>query len=138
VAAAALAACGQPAETKVTGAWVRLPAVAGRPGAAYFTIEGGSKPTSLLTVSAPFAIRTEMHESMAGHTGMMSMAPVKDVAVPANATVSFAPGGKHVMLFDIAPSLAAGSKAPLTLGFADGRKIGVQAVVVGAGDPEPR
>lgn len=137
-AAVLLSGCQQPSEVGADGAWVRLPAVNGRPGAAYFTLRGGSQPATLLAVSAPFAVRTELHESMAGHEGMMSMAPIKDVAVPAGATVAFAPGGKHVMLFDIAPTLKPGERAPLTLAFADGKKLEVQAVVVGAGDPAPK
>lgn len=138
VAAMLVTGCQQKAEpVSADGAWVRLPAVAGNPGSAYFTLHGGTDPATLLAVSAPFAIRAELHESMKGHEGMMSMAPVKDVAVAPKAIVKFAPGGKHVMLFDIAPTLQPGTKAPLTLSFADGKKLEVHAVVVGAGDPEP-
>jgi periplasmic copper chaperone A len=150
VALALVSACAQaPAELKADGAWVRLPAVRENPGAAYFTLHGGTEPAVLVQVSARFAVRTELHESMkgmdhgagnmGGHGGAtMSMKPIKDVAVPARGEVAFAPGGKHVMLFDVAPELRAGEKVPLTLSFADGKKVEVQAVVVGAGDPEPK
>ncbi|MEI9849612.1 MAG: copper chaperone PCu(A)C [Sphingomonas sp.] len=127
----------RPAETAVEKAWVRLPAVPGNPGAAYFTIRGGSAPATLLKVSAPFATRTELHESIKGHEGMMSMAPLRQVAVPAGAAVGFAPGGKHVMLFDIGPGVQPGTRVPLGLAFADGRTIETEARVVGAGDPAP-
>lgn len=133
-----VAACQQKAEVKADGAWVRLPAVAGNPGSAYFTIHGGSQATTLLAVTAPFAVRTELHESMKGHAGMTSMAPLKDVAIAPNAIVRFEPGGRHVMLFDVAPTLQPGTRAPLRLTFTDGRKLEVQAIVVGAGDPEPK
>jgi copper(I)-binding protein len=136
VAVASLSAC-QPAETRVDGAWVRLPAVAGQPGAAYFTIHGG-KADTLVAVSAPFALRAEMHESMKGDHGMMSMAPIKDVPVPAGGKVAFEPGGRHVMLFSIGPRVKPGDTVPLTLAFAGGRKIEVQAKVAGAGDPQPK
>ncbi len=133
-----VAACHHaPAELKVTHAWVRLPAVQENPGAAYFTISGGEAPVSLLGVSAPFAIRTELHQSMAGNDNMMSMKPLKQVDVPARGTVTFAPGGYHVMLFDVGPAVHAGTRVPLTLGFADGRKITVDAQVLSAGDPPP-
>lgn len=143
VAVTMLAACSQaPKDASVTDAWVRLPAVAGNPGAAYFKLNAGSEPIMLLDVSARFAVRTELHESMAGaghegHGSMMSMAPLKQVAVPAGASVTFAPAGKHVMLFDVSPSVKAGDKVPLTLALANGRNIEVQASVVGAGDPAP-
>ena len=134
-----VAGCQQKAEpVTVDGAWIRLPAVAGNPGAAYFTLHGGTAPATLLAVSAPFAVRSELHESMKGHEGMMSMASVKDVAVAPKAVVRFEPGGKHVMLFDVAPTLQPGAKAPLSLSFADGKKLRVEAVVDGAGDPDPK
>lgn len=141
VAALALVAgCQQakPADPAVEKAWVRLPAVAGNPGAAYFTLRGGGAPATLLAVSAPFAMRAELHESMAGQAGMVSMAPVKHVALPARAAVKFEPGGRHVMLFDLAPEVKPGDSVPLRLAFADGRSIEARAIVVAAADPAPR
>lgn len=143
---ALLAGCQQASEVGADHGWVRLPGVAGRPGAAYFTIHGGAKPTTLVAVSAPFAIRAEMHESTPdtsapmdhGMKPAMAMAQAKDVAVPAHADVAFAPGGKHVMLFDIAPRVQSGDTVPLTLAFADGKKLEVKAKVVGAGQDEPK
>ncbi|MBX3595637.1 copper chaperone PCu(A)C [Sphingomonas sp.] len=134
LAAAALAGCQQ-AQLGVDGAWVRLPAVPGRPGAAYFTVHGGADATSLLAVSSPAAIRTELHE-MKNVGGMMNMSPLKDVAIPAGQAVAFQPGGKHVMLFDIAPSVRAGTTIPLRLAFANGKTIEVAATVKAAGEAE--
>ena len=138
VAVALLASCQQPAELKADGAWVRLPAAAGRPGAAYFTVHGGDAADTLLAVSTPAALRTELHETGKGEHGMMTMAPIKDVAVPARGALSFAPGGKHVMLFDLGPRVAAGQRIPLRLSFAGGKTLEVQAMVVSAGDPAPK
>ena len=137
VSLATLAACQQPAELKADGAWVRLPAAQGRPGAAYFTLTGGDKADVLLAVSTPAALRVEMHESTKDAQGMMAMKPIRDVAVPARAPLAFVPGGKHLMLFDIGPAVQAGKRIPLALSFASGKRIEVQAMVVGAGDPAP-
>ena len=137
VAVVTLSAC-QPAELKADSAWVRLPAVTGQPGAAYFTIHGGGQADTLVAVAAPFALKAEMHESMKGDHGMMSMAPAKDIPVPAGATVTFAPGGKHVMLFSVGPNVKPGDTVPVTLSFASGKKIEAPAKVVGAGDPAPK
>lgn len=138
IAAAVLSACQQQAaEPRVDEAWVRLPAVSGNPGAAYFTVHGGTQARTLVAVRAPFAVRAEMHESM-NHGGMMSMAPIENVAVPANATLAFAPGGKHVMLYDIAPNVRAGATVPLRLEFSEGAPIEIQARVVAAGDAAPQ
>ena len=132
LAGAALAGC-QPAELGVDDAWVRLPAVQGRPAAAYFTVKGGPQATSLVAVSSPAAIRAEIHE-MKHEGGMMTMAPLKDVPVGAGARVEFKPGGKHVMLYDVAPQVRAGTRIPLRLAFADGKTGDAPAGGGAAGD----
>ena len=138
-AVAMVAGCQQvPKDVTVDGAWVRLPAVAGNPGAAYFTLRGGSRDGVLVAVSAKFAVRSELHESMKGDHDMMTMAPLKQVSFAPGETVAFEPGGRHVMLFDVAPTLKPGEKAPVTLSFADGKTIEVEAIIVGAGDPAPK
>lgn len=137
VALVALSACAPKTELAARDAWVRLPAVAGQPGAAYFTLQGGATRDTLLAVSTPAALKAEMHESMKGDHGMMAMAPLKDVAVPAGGRLDFAPGGRHVMLFSIGPAVKAGQKIPLTLSFASGKTLQLDAKVVGAGDAAP-
>ncbi len=130
-----LAAC-QPAENvTIDKAWVRLSAVPDNPSAAYFTMTGGARDATLTGVAAPSATRTEMHENMTSG-GMTSMAPIKAIAVRANGTVAFAPGGKHVMLFGLTGAKPGGT-IPLTLSFADGQRTTVWAKVVSAGDPAP-
>jgi hypothetical protein len=47
--------------------------------------------------------------------------------------VQFAPGGKHVMAFDLSDKLAAGGTAELTITFADGDKISAPLAVEAAG-----
>jgi len=137
VSATLLSACAPRGELAASDAWVRLPAVSGQPGAAYFTVRGGAAQDTLLAVSTPAALKAELHESMKGDHGIMQMAPLKDVAVPAAGKLEFAPGGRHVMLFSIGPAVKPGQKVPLTLAFASGKTLHVDAKVVGAGDPAP-
>lgn len=132
-AASMLASCGQKAELAASDATIRLPAVPGRPGAAYFTLKGADQPLTLVSVTTPLAIRTELHESMS-HDGKMQMKPIRDVPLGANGTLKFERGGKHVMLYDIAPDVRPGATVPLTLNFAEGRNLTVQAKTVGAGE----
>lgn len=129
--AIALSGCEQ-AELSVSDAWVRMPAVEGRPGAAYFDVHGGAEATSLLAVSTPAAVRTELHE-MKHQNGMMTMSPLDNVAIPATQTVKFEPGGKHIMLYDVSPSVRPGTKIPLRLAFADGKTVEVEAEVRAVG-----
>jgi len=136
MASAMLAACGGPKELTVEHAWVRLAAVKSRPAAAYFTIHGGPKPATLVAVSSDVAVRSEMHQSMSAG-GVATMAPLDRIAIPAHADVAFAPGGRHVMLFDVNPGIKPGRAMTLTFTFADGTRIPLNADVVGAGDPQP-
>ncbi len=134
--AAALTSCGGPTRVTVDDAWIRLPAVAGRPGVAYFTLEGGPSNATLIDVSADIAVRAEMHESMTGN-GVATMKPLASVAVPAGKDTVFAPDGRHVMLFDINPKAKVGRIYNLTLNFANGARIYAPAMTVGAADPAP-
>jgi copper(I)-binding protein len=136
MAAVALAGCQQ--GPSVEDAWVRLPAVPGRPAAGYATVRGdGSSDRVLVGVSSPAAERAELHESMAGHGGMMAMQPLRHVAIAKGEAASFAPGGKHIMLFGLSPDLRAGGSVPMTFAFEDGAKVTVDAKLVAAGDPGP-
>jgi copper(I)-binding protein len=133
----ALAACHERPELAVDGAWIRLPAVAGRPGVAYFTVHGGAEPATLINVSSGWAVRADMHESMAGPGGMMAMRPLTSVPVPANGTVAFAPGGRHAMVYGINPAVKVGDTMTFTFTFADGRRIRRIARVVAPGGGGP-
>src|SRR3546814_13689938 len=121
-ATAALSECQTQDDIVVSDAWVRLPAVAGRPAAAYFTVHGYSKDSTLIDVADPVSIRTEMHETMT-HGSMSSMAPIDTVPLPAKYPSVFAPGGTHVMLFGVNPSAKPGA-----IGRAPGRERGCQDV----------
>lgn len=134
IACALLAACEQKPETMVVqDATVRLPAVAGRPGAAYFTLNGGPTDDRLMSVSTPMAVRTELHDmTMAG--GVMRMSPIEGgVPLPAGGKIVFESGGKHVMLYDISPKAQAGGMVPIQFRFASGATLDAEAKVVAAG-----
>ncbi|MGI4732775.1 MAG: copper chaperone PCu(A)C [Janthinobacterium lividum] len=134
--------CSKPRELYVDHAWVRLPAVAGQPAAAYFTVHGGAAPATLIDVSSDVAIRSEMHETMtgtgSGAAGMTSMKPMPSVAIPARSTDRFAPAGRHVMLFGLDPSVKRGGAIALTFTFGNGERIQQTAPVLNAGDPPPK
>ena len=132
----ALASCESPKVIHVGNAWVRLAAVPRGPAAAYFTLHGGPADATLVSVTSDVSIRAEMHESMQSGS-MASMKPIQQVALPAGSKVAFAPGGKHVMLFDVNPGIKPGSPVPLLLTFADGQRITYKATAVGAGEGAP-
>ena len=114
-----LAACDRPpprGTVRVNQAWVRLPAVKGRPGAAYFRMEAGSEGTRLLAVSSPYAKRIELHETVT--TGSRTtMKRRKDVEFPSRGELVFEPAGRHAMLFGLNAGVKPGQKIPLTFSF---------------------
>jgi len=98
-----------------------LPVVRGRPGAAYFAVRNGSAAAvTLAAVTIEGAGKAEMHETKGG-----AMAPLGQVEIKPGETVTFARGGKHVMVFDLADTVAAGGSAEMTLTFAGGDKVSV-------------
>lgn len=120
---------------RVIGAWVRLAAVPGRPAAGYFTVAAGATPIDLVAVASPLA-RIELHAmSMAG--GVMRMDALPSVRIAAKARTSFAPGGSHLMLFDVPASVKPGATMPLAFRFADGTIVKVDAAVRAAGADAP-
>ena len=97
-----LAGCASPVlagTITVTDAWIRPPFMAGRPGAAYFTITNhGTASDRLMAVSSPDCTRIELHESvMTGQMMTMKEIPVLDLAP--GAKIAFTPGSYHAMLF---------------------------------------
>jgi len=136
IAATSLTGCQRPEGLYADHAYVRMGPVKGRPSVAYVTLHGAAANTVLLSITSPAAIRSELHESMT-QGGMASMVPIKSVPLPADGTVEFKPGGKHVMLFDINPSVQPGGSIPLLLTFANNQRIELNAPVIGAGDPAP-
>jgi copper(I)-binding protein len=131
-----LAGCGGPKQVEVDHAWVRLPPVAGHPAAAYFDVEGGPSTATLVAISTPQAAKAQMHESRTVN-GMATMVPLARVDVPAGHTIKFEPGGKHVMLFDLAPSVKPGGTITLHVRFADGHALDVPAQALAASAPAP-
>lgn len=137
LAALALSACGEDPQLRVSDGWVRLAPVPDRPSAAYFTIHGGPNAAELISVRSSVAIRTELHD-MAMDGNVMRMRPITgNLPVPALGEVKFAPGGKHIMLFQVNPGIKPGSAVPFTFTFADGTRIIYNARAQAAGDPPP-
>lgn len=137
-ALALLAGChGRASEPKVSHAWVRLAAVPGRPAAAYFTVTSGRAEERIVRVESALVKRIEMHESMTGDHGMMAMKPLPEAPLPARAETRFAPGSKHLMLFDVDPVVTPGTAIPLRFGLASGKTMEAEAKTVAAGEDAP-
>lgn len=137
----ALSACGAPAanetnavqETKApSGPIVRLNAVPGRPAAGYFTLRIEGDKGALLSVTSPQAGRIELHETMREGT-MSRMRAIPRLPLRDGETLVFAPGGRHLMLFDLAPTVEAGGGMTLIFRFERGAEQRLTARIVPTG-----
>ncbi len=113
---------------KVADAYVRALAPGQRVTAAYLTVRNpGGTAQALVRASSPVAEAVELHAVLT-ENGMTSMRPVDRIEVPAGGEARLEPSGNHVMLIGVAP-IGPGDAIPLTLGFADGSSVTVEAVV---------
>lgn len=86
----------------------------------------GDKPDRLVSVSVPFAERAEMHESSV-EDGVARMREIEGgVEIAPGATVTFAPGGKHLMFIGMKEALTKGQKVKGELTFETAGKVEVE------------
>jgi periplasmic copper chaperone A len=112
---------------------LQLPAVPGRPGAGYFELRLYEDSGDLVSVTSPQVGRIEMHQTMnAGN--MTSMRPISRIPAHSGDKIVFQPGGYHLMLFDIDPTLQPGGQAQLTFHFTKGEPRTLGAAVLPAGE----
>ena len=75
---------------------------------------------------------------MAMKDGVMTMRPLDSgLTIEPGKTVKLAPGGYHLMLFDLKSPLKLGEKIPLTLDFEKAGKVAVSLDVEGIGAQGP-
>jgi periplasmic copper chaperone A len=119
------------AQVTVTDPWARA-TVAGQKATGAFMQLTSATNAALVDVASPVAKIVEIHE-MKMDAGVMKMAAVAKLPLPAGKPVELAPGGYHVMLMDLARPLKEGETIPLTLTVADAtgktQKIEVRASV---------
>jgi periplasmic copper chaperone A len=131
---AAACSSGSPASAGpaivVSDAWVQVSGGPDLPAAGYFTVaNNGSADDTLVSASSPVATTVELHETMPDMSGMTGMQSVTQVACPAGGSVSFAPGGFHLMITGFSAAPVAGGQVELDLNFRHAGKVVVKAVV---------
>jgi copper(I)-binding protein len=106
---------GSGSDVEISNAWVRA-TVPGQPVAGAYLDAKATRDLKLVGVSSPAAKRGELHE-MKHEGGVMKMRQVKEIDLPSGKTVSLAPGGLHIMLFDPVKPLVEGERVSMTLQF---------------------
>ncbi|MBU6458174.1 MAG: copper chaperone PCu(A)C [Bradyrhizobium sp.] len=122
----------------ITQAWTRATPNGAKIGGGYLTIENkGSTPDRLLGGSTDAAGRVEVHQ-MTTKDGVMTMRPLGDgLTIDPGKTVKLAPGGYHLMMFDLKNPLKQGDTVPVTLKFEKAGEVKVSLAVQGIGAQAP-
>ena len=117
VAVLAMSASHAYAGVTISDAWARPTRPAQKVGAAYMTLKS-TQDAKLVKVESPAAGTVEIH-SMTMNDGVMKMRRLEELELSAGEPVKLAPGGFHLMLFDLAKPIKAGENVPFTLHFKD-------------------
>lgn len=114
--------------------WSRATVPGAKVGGGYLTIKNdGSESDRLVSVSAPFAAKAEIHQSSV-EDGVAKMRQIEGgVEVPPGQTVEFAPGGKHLMFVGLKDALKKGEKVKGDLTFEKAGKVEVEFAIEAAG-----
>ena len=116
-------------DISVTKAWVAALPPTQTTTAAYMTIENNGKEKEvLISATTPFATVAEIHQ-MSQENGMMKMAMLKNLTIPAMGKVVLGPGGYHLMLINLVKPLKKGDVVPIYLKFDCGCTVEVKAIV---------
>lgn len=105
------------AAVTISDAWVRENAPGQKVGAAYMTLKSAEEST-LVYVESPYAGSVEIH-SMTMNNNVMKMRKLEELALKAGKPEKLAPGGFHLMLFDLKKPLKSGEKIDFKLCFKD-------------------
>lgn len=125
----ALTATAQAQGILVKDAWIRGVPPSATTTAAFMTIQNTGLDEMVMTSAA-----CEIAEMVQIHTmeqvgEIMKMKELSELSVPANGQTVLAPKGYHIMLIGLLRPISEGEAIPLSLNFADGTKVSVDAVV---------
>lgn len=123
---------------QISQPWARATPKGADSGAAYLTVTNtGTAAQRLSCVSSEAAAQCQIHQmSMEG--GVMKMRPVEGgVEIKPGETVTFKPGGYHIMLVDLKAPLQEGKTVEATLKSDDGATAQVAFPVTAIGAPAP-
>ena len=111
------APAAQTQEVAISEAWARASAPGQSVGAAYMTLTSPQDST-LVYVESAAAVEVQIH-SMGMDKGVMKMRMLEELPLKARTPEKLAPGGFHLMLFDLKKPLAAGEGVTFKLCFKD-------------------
>lgn len=124
-------ACWAESSVDIADLSIREPLPGQSMAAGYFELHNsGSEAVELLRVESNFKARIEMHLSFE-EEGLMKMRQLEQVVVEPGETLSFKPGGRHLMIMGFDPEALAAENLELSFHFANGESVSAQAELVG-------
>ncbi len=118
------------AGVKIEKPWMRM-IIKARPAAGYFTLHNETDKTVTLTGASSSACGATMLHETKEVNGVAKMMHVMGIKVPAGGTLTFQPGGYHIMCMKPQASMVVGKSVPVTLKFADGKTLSATFPVTG-------
>lgn len=111
--------------------WARKSTSPNNNSAAYMTVQNPNDQQIIIIGASAIgaANNVELHKSFVDERGISRMTSIDSIVVPANSTIELAPGGIHIMLFDLKKSLKENDKVKLTLRIKGMPPINVKALV---------
>lgn len=105
----------------VDAAWSVPPVKGMQVGVAYITLTNHSDaPVTLTAISGDVSNSIELHTHIMDKD-IMKMRKLDSLAIKPHETVTFAPGGLHLMLIGLKRELAVGDSFPVTLHFGEAK-----------------
>ncbi len=118
----------------INNARLVLAPVSGNPAALYFDLSYSGPPNLTIASIAIDGAGMSMIHQTAEKDGAMSMMEAAPIALVKGETVSFAPGGLHVMAMEPSADWKAGERVNVTLTMSDGSTDVFAADIRAAGD----
>lgn len=110
-------------------AWIALAPPNIKVHAGYLTLTNTSdSPCTIVGAESPAYSRIEFHSTSVVN-GIATMQHLAQLEVGTGKSVTFAPGGLHLMLMQPADGQSEGQHIPISVIFADGSKAEIEAVV---------
>lgn len=114
----------------VTDPWIRAMPPRMQVTAAFMTVQNLTpQALNLVAVESPAFGRVELHRTEIDAQGVARMIAQNQFTLPPQGSLALAPKGNHLMLYTPQQPLRVGTQLPLTLVFAEGQRVTVQAVV---------
>ena len=132
----ALISCGQASAEgiEIKNAWIRETPPGTDVAALYMEIVNSGPSDRIISIETPVSRTVEFHNTVVSEDGTGKMVRLESPEVPAKGTLSFLPGGKHIMLIGLNEIPKKGGTHEVIIVFENTGKKSVTAEVKGFDD----